>query len=285
MANSLAIKAGELFRRNLELKIYGFIELEEGVFPRQLSHSHDFWQMNMACSGSSEIEYRGCRRNLNKGDIAVIPPHCQHSLQYGPHSYSGFSFKFELPHVPDSDEFYVEIIRGNRETLQVLAAVRNIYEAFFPEELRVKNRQSTISANAVYPQIIEDFLFSILRYYYFVKPLHRHESGLLFNIREEIARRGGAPVTVTALAEKLGISAGHLRVMTRKLVGKSTKTIIDEERTQIAAHYLRYSNLNVAEIAEQMEFSDMIYFCKFFRKFAGMPPSHYRRQYRIGTTE
>ncbi len=219
---------------------------------------------------------------MNKGDIAVIPPHCEHSLQYGPQEYNGFSFKFELPHVPDSEDFYVEIIRGNRETVRVLAAVQNLYEAFFPEELRGRNRQFTISSNAVYPQMIEDLLFAVLRYYYFVKPQNRHESELLFKIREEIARHGGAPVTVAFLADKLGISAGHLRVMTRKLTGKSTKTIIDEERTQIAAHYLRYSNLNVAEIAEQMQFSDMIYFSKFFRKFTGMPPSHYRRHYRIG---
>ena len=285
MKDNLPIKAGDLFRRNLELKIYGFIELSGGAFPRQLSHKHNFWQMNIACSGSSAVEYRGCRLNLNKGDIAVIPPHCLHSLQYGPQSYSGFSFKFELPHVPDSGEFYIEIIRGTRETSGVLAAVRHIYESFFPVELRMKNRQYTISANAVYPQMIEDLLFSILRYYYFVKPLSRHGSELLFNIREEIARHGGAPVTVSELAEKSGLSTGHLRVMIRKMTGKSTKTIIDEERTQIAAHYLRYSNLNVAEIAAQMGFRDLVYFSKFFRKFAGMPPSHYRRRYRIGGME
>lgn len=280
MMKSLPIKMSELFRRNLELKIYGFIELGDGPFPRQFSHSHGFWQVNMGCSGSSAIEFDGCSRSLNKGDIVVIPPHCEHSLQYGPHSYSGFSFKFELPHIPGESGFGIEIVRGNRETIQVLAAVRNIYEAFFPDELRGKNRQFTISANAVYPQMIEDLLFDILRYYYFVKPSSRHESELLFKIREEIARHGGSPVTVAALASRLGISAGHLRVMTRKLTGKSTKTIIDEERTQIAAHYLRYSTLNVAEIADQMKFSDTIYFNKFFRKFAGMPPSHYRRRYR-----
>ncbi len=283
MNDKISKKLSDFFRRNLELKIYGFSNIPAGQYPRQFSHAHNFWQMNLGCSGSAAIKTRQWRQVLQRGDIAIIPPNCEHSLQYGPLAYRGFSFKFELPGVPDDGTFEIEIVRGNRETTQVITAVSSLFKAFFPKELRSYNRQFTISPDTVYPQMIEDLLFDILRYYYFVKPAVRHESELLFRVREEITRHGGAPVPVSVLAAKLGYSQGHLRVLLKNLTGKSTKTIIDEERTQIAKHYLRYSSLNVEQLAQQMHFSDIIYFSKFFSKFAGMPPSHYRRRYRSGS--
>ena len=62
--------------------------------------------------------------------------------------------------------------------------------------------------------------------------------------------------------------------------GLSTKEFIDHERAKIAKRLLKYSEMNVSEIADLMEFDDAYCFSKFFRRITGIPPGKYAKNHR-----
>ena len=276
-----------LNNRQLELKMYGFDAVpvrDIGYQYLHQLHRHRFWQMILCCEGAAELELASHREKLEGGDIAIIPPECPHSLHFFETvKFKSFCFKFNLraPLLPELKE--VMLIRNDECTRQILTATDALYRGSFPEELRKNNLQYSVSPESSHPQLLEGLLLGILQYYCLERSAERGQGELLFRMREAVARRGGGPVTVKELAAEIGYSPGHLLLLTYRKIGKSTKQFIDEERIKIAKRYLRYSTLNVAEVAERMGFADPVYFGKFFRKLTSETPGRYLRGCRGGT--
>ncbi len=275
----------DFFKRKLELKMYGFMNIDKPLKSSRAIHEHTFWQINLACSGEIVLWIDNCDQKFCAGDIVIIPPGVRHYLDYSQTgSYSGFSFKFALPVDFSGKDQLFSFIHTNEKSRQLIVAITNLFKGFFPQKMRWHNREFTVTSDASYPMLVEDILFGTLRYFYFIKPANRQEGELFFKIREAIAKQGGTPLSIEGLAKELRYSTGHLRVLVKKKTGKSTKTFVDEERMKIAKHYLHYSNLNVSELADRTGFCDVFYFRKFFKKYAGVTPNNYRKRCRMGTS-
>ncbi len=270
--------------RRLELKMFGFSTMTIHDLA-QPNHTHPFWQLNICGRGTIELALVGRRETLRDGDILILPPGCAHGLYYHrKHDLNSFSFKFSLREDAGNTERDAVIIRSDSRTAHLIGAVKEIYQGFFPEELRKRDIQFLVSSDSDYQYVMEDLLFGIVHYYCLVRPGERHNGELLFRMRETINRAEGRPVTVEELSEAMGYSEGHLLLLVRGRTGLSTKQFIDQERIRIARNYLRYSTLNVSELAERMGFSDYVYFGKFFRKYTGESPSSFIRRHRKGIT-
>lgn len=270
-----------LNNRQLELKMYGFDTATARDIDYEYLHRHHFWQMNLCCESTADLELASHREKLESGDIAIIPPECAHGLHFSETvKFKSFSFKFNLriPLLPELKDAI--LIRSDERTCQILAATDALYQGFFPEELRRSNLQYSVSQESSHPRLLEGLLLGILQYYCLERLEERHQGELLFRMREAVARRGGGPLTVEELAAEIGYSPGHLLLLTQRKIGKSTKQFIDEERIKIAKRYLRYSTLNVTELAKRLGFTDPVYFGKFFRKLTGEPPGRYLRRCR-----
>jgi AraC-like DNA-binding protein len=275
----------DFFQRKLELKMYGFINIDKPLKSSQTEHEHNFWQINLACSGDIFLGIDNCRQKFCAGDIVIIPPGVRHYLDYSKTKhYSGFSFKFDLwVNFSDKKQPF-SFIHTDENSRQLIVAITNLFNGFFPPSMRWQNRQFTVTSAASYPMLMEDILFGTLRYFYFIKPASRNDGELFFKMREIIAKHSSDPVSVENMARELCYSAGHLRLLVKMKTGKTTKTFIDEERIKIAKHYLQYSNLNVSEVAGRMGFCDVLYFGKFFKKYVQITPNNYRKQCRIVLT-
>lgn len=276
-------RISEFFQRKLELRMYGLINIDHPLRGADGVHAHNFWQINLACSGEIRLELEDCAHVFSAGDIVIIPPGVRHHLDYSQTSrYSGFSFKFDLPPEYRDSSLSFALIRTDAGSRLIIEAITNLFNGFFPPEMRWENRQFTVTSDASYPMLMEDILFGMLRYFYFIKPAARREGELLFRIREIIGRQAKGAVSVRSLARALNYSPGHLRVLVQARTGKSTKALIDAERVRLARHYLHYSSLNISEIADEMGFCDAVYFNRFFHKYTGMTPSSYRNRCRQG---
>jgi AraC-like DNA-binding protein len=58
------------------------------------------------------------------------------------------------------------------------------------------------------------------------------------------------------------------------------KTYLDLERAKVASRLLEYSDLNITEIAETLDFPDVFSFSRFFRRVVGMSPRPFRQSAR-----
>ena len=52
--------------------------------------------------------------------------------------------------------------------------------------------------------------------------------------------------------------------------------LIDQYTVPMVAEYLKNSDLSLKEIAEEMNFKTLSYFCRYVQKHLGMTPSEYR---------
>ena len=75
---------------------------------------------------------------------------------------------------------------------------------------------------------------------------------------------------VSYYANRLAVTPYYLGVITRRTMGASPKTIIDRELVRQMKILLQTTDKTLSEIAEEMNFDDTSYMCKFFVRHTGM---------------
>ena len=97
-------------------------------------------------------------------------------------------------------------------------------------------------------------------------------------IRENIHKS----ITVSELAENVGLNETYLSKLFKKEVGCSVSEYIRNEKIEEACWLLRYTNKTSIEIATDLSFSSHSYFISVFKKVTGTTPKEYRNNsYRM----
>jgi AraC family transcriptional regulator, transcriptional activator of pobA len=84
--------------------------------------------------------------------------------------------------------------------------------------------------------------------------------------------------TVEAYADLLAVSPDYLNQTVKVATGKTAHGLIAERILLEAKKLLVYSDLNVAEIADYLGFSEPTHFGRFFRRYVGLSPLSWRQQ-------
>ena len=79
-------------------------------------------------------------------------------------------------------------------------------------------------------------------------------------------------------ADELGVTTGTLSRLLTKLTGRSTKQVILDRVILEAVRLLRFSDLQVKEIADRLGFSDQFAFSKAFKRQRGEAPADFRQR-------
>lgn len=90
------------------------------------------------------------------------------------------------------------------------------------------------------------------------------------HLSEELSR--------TTVASQCRLSPSYFGSLFKEATGVSFSDYVNLKRVERAKLLLENSELNIAEISEQVGFSDQSYFCQVFRKLALMTPTQYRIQ-------
>ncbi|WP_254526888.1 MULTISPECIES: AraC family transcriptional regulator [unclassified Sphingobacterium] len=82
-------------------------------------------------------------------------------------------------------------------------------------------------------------------------------------------------------AKQLCISDKYLIEVVKKATGKTPHQIIDEALLKEAYVMLGNPGFNISQIADLLQFSSVSAFGRFFKKYASISPTEYRRQQNI----
>lgn len=80
-------------------------------------------------------------------------------------------------------------------------------------------------------------------------------------------------------AELLYITPNHLNALCRELVDKTAGDMIRDRVLLEAKRLLTNAGMNIAEIAYSLNFKDNSYFARFFKKYEGVTPEDFRKQF------
>nr|WP_022971365.1 helix-turn-helix domain-containing protein [Xanthomonas maliensis] len=81
---------------------------------------------------------------------------------------------------------------------------------------------------------------------------------------------------LSAYADRLGVSPGHLNALCKRLAGASALQLLQRRLMLEARRTLRYTTLSVQQIAASLGFFDAAYFSRFFARHAGCSPTQFR---------
>jgi len=82
--------------------------------------------------------------------------------------------------------------------------------------------------------------------------------------------------TVQEYADMLAVTANHLSQSVKQVSGKNALTFIAGRLAAEARSLIQYTDLEISEIAYQLNFSDPANFGKFFKKQTGLSPLQFR---------
>ncbi|MCD8217889.1 MAG: response regulator [Clostridiales bacterium] len=106
------------------------------------------------------------------------------------------------------------------------------------------------------------------------------ELPLVTAAREYIKEHYTEKISLTEVAEKLGISGGYLSTLFNQNMHCGFVDYLNEIRIDHACSYLEQNYLKNYEIAHKVGFQDEKYFTKVFKKIRGVTPKEYRNKIR-----
>ena len=102
---------------------------------------------------------------------------------------------------------------------------------------------------------------------------------LLYNVSEYMEQHPGQ-MKRTELSQALGYSADYINRIIKKLTGHTLVEYNQKIVLQIAADYLKTTNININEICEKLGYTNRSFFNKIFKDQYGVSPSKYRTMNR-----
>lgn len=120
-------------------------------------------------------------------------------------------------------------------------------------------------------KMLEDFI-KILKYYkeYIYNPLINH---VIYYIKKNIENK----MTLKEIASFANVHPNYLSYAFKKEVGKTLIQYINENKIAAIKQCLANSNLSINEISYVFNFSNVTYFCRFFKKHTGITPMNYKK--------
>ena len=85
-------------------------------------------------------------------------------------------------------------------------------------------------------------------------------------------------ISLSEIAQKLGISASYLSTLLNQGLGCGFTDYLNQVRIERACCYLEQNYLKNYEIAYKVGFRDEKYFSKVFKKIKGISPKDYRKK-------
>ncbi len=260
------------------LYMCGYSLLNSSQDLETMPHVHKFWQMNLCDAGTGNVRFNGKTFPLTAGDLVIFPPGVKHVVFSSSESFGTYSFKFDLGIENTWTEMKLENnAPGREERLKIISAVHLLFHSIFPRELTDVPVEFSVTNRHLRSGILESILYGIVSYYY-LRNIPA-ELSVVQKIAAFVAEKNGIPVQISEIARSMRCSENHLLRQVRAKAGCSTKELVDKERIKTAKRFLLYSDLSIGALARHMGFTDVIYFCRFFRKYAGESPSAFRKRY------
>ena len=108
-----------------------------------------------------------------------------------------------------------------------------------------------------------------------------HERKIVDDIKTYVKKKLNEKLTLKDVADHFGFSPNHLGFVFKKDTGENFSDFLVNERLERACQYLLDPKMKVYEIAEMMEYKNIIHFNRQFKKHYGINPSQYRQNHKV----
>ena len=252
--------------------------LDTVLLDYQNIHQHDYWQCNWGLRGSCDVCVDDAVVTLHRGDMLFIPPNTPHKL-VNQKNFLSLSFKYRTNLSVMNEVMFVP---KSRASLGIIRAAEILVKTAFPVGKQGVKTSTAIAPENHYHHTIEYLIAGTINFLVLKNnPLPKPADSL----RHMLHKSGGLPLAVGDAAAACMLSRNHLCNLVKQQTGMSAKEFIDRERALIASQYLKFSDMNIEEIADRMGFPSSGHFGKFFQRVCGCTPGKYRNLAKLAAPE
>lgn len=247
-------------------------------------HRHDFYFVLLIQSGSGIHEIDFTAHPVTDQTVFVLRPGQVHQLQLKADT-KGFLLEFDTEFYHPSDKLSQQRLRkaGNKNFCKFEShqfRKLNFYIANIFEECLDKKEGYRDAVRAG----LELFFIE------YVRQSDNPESNLLTNsgyaierleeFTELMEKNVANQKQIAFYTGKMNLSAYQLNEITKKTIGKTASTLIDEYILLQAKRYLLATSNQVKDIAWDLGYEDPSYFIRFFKKQTGTTPEIFRQNFK-----
>ncbi|GAB1462314.1 helix-turn-helix domain-containing protein [Pedobacter sp.] len=124
--------------------------------------------------------------------------------------------------------------------------------------------------------VLYEILIFYSKYRVFTSVKLNRQEELTTNFLNLLSEQFKLEKRVQYYADALFVTSRYLSTVVKKVTGKTAGEIIDEMVINEAKVLLSSHLMNVAQVADELRFSDQSFFGKFFKKYTGISPSIYK---------
>lgn len=227
------------------------------------AHTHSYWEMMLTLEGEGVQHADGRIFSFQPGSVLLVPPHALHSTE----SKAGFR-EFTLA-------FYDFVPIGSGEVLQFHDDEQN--HIWLLCEWILENVRTTGAASLTDALVLALYQLLVAR-----ANISADLPPELLELRRQMTEHlNDSDFDLASAMDASGYSRGYLRRIFKEKTGMAPLCWLNHRRVEAAMQYFRQypEVLTVKEVAVMTGFSDPYYFSRLFRKFTGLSPTDYRRQF------
>ncbi|MGY4688524.1 helix-turn-helix domain-containing protein [Salibacterium sp. K-3] len=139
----------------------------------------------------------------------------------------------------------------------------------------IEKAETIHDLNDLHRKIIDSF------YYLVERERKKQYSPYIQEIRDFVHRNLREPLDVAAVVEHMQLSRGYLSTEFKKECRITLKHYILECKVEEAKRLIAYTDKTLSDIATLLCFNDQTYFSKVFKKFTGITPLQYQKQFPL----
>ena len=135
-------------------------------------------------------------------------------------------------------------------------------------------------------EAVDGIIYSLLHYYDYLKNRHSsdndykkpHNRMMFDRFIQLVSTYSKSGHSLSFYADRMCVTPRYLGVVIKETSGITAKEWIDRALITNAKIMLKYENIPIAQIAEDLNFPNPSFFCKFFKRITGMTPHEFRQR-------
>ncbi|GGD80573.1 helix-turn-helix domain-containing protein [Paenibacillus nasutitermitis] len=238
------------------------------------------WLLTLTYGGRGSFGFGQERHACEDGDLVLIRPGVPHDYE----TTAGEKWQFVWAHfLPDPEWMDLLQLPDKKGDLLMLSIEQPVirerlltaFRRMVRDSIQGDLQQQRLAKNA-----LEEVVLLIGRY------ARQFEGGAMdARIRQTLDYLGEhfrEPHTIASLAGRVALSSSRFAHLFKQETGDSVIETLLKMRLSYAARLLERTSLSIAQVAEDVGFSDSFYFTKQFTALYGQNPSAYRKSIDYG---
>ena len=268
-----------------------FFDFPKGY--QTIDDRHPFCELIYVGSGSITVhsdEYSG---NLKKNELLIHPANCKHSFSCPQKAETtliiiGFTCQSDKLHYFANKPLLLDE-NQIKHLADIVKEGRNVFSPPYNVPLydMVKKKSALYGSEQMLRSLIELFLIKLIRKYEFSERSDEAQSPTftINEIIEYLDNNFSEKITLEELAFLFRTNRSTLCKEFRAATNKSLGAYLADKKIQAIKKLLLQKEKSITQIAYDLNFDSVPYFCEFFKRQTGITPSQYRQQTSSAQTE